>query len=95
MFLILLTYIRPLNEIDQAVADHRRFLERHYADGHFLLSGRQEPRTGGVILVKAKSRIEVEELIRQDPFLQEGLAKYEIIEFVPSMAVTGMEKIVG
>lgn len=94
MFLIILKYVRPLNEIDQAVADHRSFLERHYANGHFLLSGRNEPRTGGVILVKAKNREEVEDLLRQDPYLQEGLAKYEIIEFVPSMAAAELEALV-
>jgi uncharacterized protein YciI len=85
VFIILLSYIRPLQEIDRLLADHRSFLERHYASGHFLLSGRKEPRTGGVILAKAKNRDEVEAIIRSDPFYVAQTAEYEIVEFTPTM----------
>lgn len=86
MFLILLTYQKPLPEVDLFVAEHRAFLERRYASGHFMLSGRKEPRTGGVILAKANNRSEIDEIVRGDPFWREGIAAYEIIEFAPSMA---------
>ncbi len=86
MFLILLSYKKPLADVDLFVAEHREFLERHYASGRFLLSGRKEPRTGGVILASAGSRAEVEAVVREDPFHREGLADYEIVEFLPSMS---------
>jgi uncharacterized protein YciI len=88
MFFILLNYIKPLYEVDRFVGEHRDFLERHYASGHFLLSGRKEPRTGGVILSKAETREEIESIVRNDPFNREKIAEYEIIEFLPSMATT-------
>ncbi len=88
MFVILLSYIKPLSEVDQFVGEHREFLERYYTSGHFLLSGRKEPRTGGVILSKAETRTEIESIILNDPFNREQLAEYEIIEFLPSMAAT-------
>ncbi len=88
MFVILLNYIKPLSEVDRFVGEHRDFLERHYASGHFLLSGRKEPRTGGVILSKAETREEIESIVRNDPFNREKIAEYEIIEFLPSMATT-------
>ena len=91
MFLILLSYQKPLAEVDAFVAEHLSFLEQHYASGHFLLSGRKEPRSGGVILANAASRTEVEALVRLDPFHREGIAEYEIIEFLPSMAAAGLE----
>lgn len=86
MFLVLLHYKKPLAEVDRFVAEHRAFLERHCASGHFLLSGRREPRSGGVILAKAGARSELEEIVRGDPFYREQVAEYEIIEFLPSMA---------
>lgn len=86
MYVVLLNYIRPLPVVDHFVEEHRGFLERGYASGHFLLSGRSEPRTGGVLLVAARSRNDVENIVRDDPFHREGIAEYEIIEFLPSMA---------
>jgi uncharacterized protein YciI len=86
MFIILLNYIQPLAQVDGFVAEHRQFLEQHYASGHFLLSGRKEPRSGGVILAQAASKLEVEEIIKKDPFFQNKIAEYQIIEFMPSMS---------
>jgi uncharacterized protein YciI len=88
MFLILLSYKKPLAEVDLFVEAHRTFLERHYASGHFLLSGRKEPRAGGVILAVANARSEIEGIVRDDPFYREEIAEYEILEFLPSMAAT-------
>ena len=88
MFVILLHYLKPLSEVDRFVAEHRAFLARHYASGHFLLSGRTEPRTGGVILARAQTRAEIETIVLGDPFNREGIARYEIVEFLPSMADT-------
>jgi uncharacterized protein YciI len=88
MFVISLNYIKPLSEVDRFVAEHREFLESYYASGHFLLSGRQEPRTGGVILAKAQTRAEIESIIQNDPFHREQIADYDIVEFLPSMATT-------
>lgn len=86
MFLIVLTYIKPVAEADRFMAAHRDFIQREYAAGRFLLSGRKEPRDGGVIVARAGSRAEVEALIRDDPFHTEGIADFQIIEFRPSMA---------
>ncbi|ACB95034.1 YciI family protein [Beijerinckia indica] len=86
MFVVLLHYTKPLAEVDRFVGEHREFLERYYASGHFLLSGRQEPRTGGVILAKGPTKAEIEHIIRLDPFYKEQIAEYQIVEFVPSMS---------
>lgn len=85
MFIVLLNYVRPLAEIDALIPAHREFLTRQYAAGNFLLSGRREPRTGGVILASVPSRIQLEQLLREDPFAQAQAAEYEILEFTPTM----------
>ena len=86
MFVILLNYIKPLSEVDRFVEEHCAFLECYNASGHFLLSGRKEPRTGGIILSKAATRAEIEAILLHDPFNREQIAEYEIVEFLPSMS---------
>ena len=81
MFVIELTYKRPLAEIDAAMPSHVRFLKKHYATGTFLVSGRKIPRDGGVILAVGESKAAIEALIRDDPFVSNGLAEARVIEF--------------
>lgn len=85
MFLVLLTYERPLADIDRRMRAHVAFLEEGYREGVFLASGRQVPRTGGVILAVAKSRVELDGWMQRDPFVREGLARFEIVEFRTSL----------
>ncbi|WP_027995333.1 YciI family protein [Simplicispira psychrophila] len=92
LFLILLDYVRPLAEVELHIAEHRAFLTHHYAAGHFLLSGRKEPRTGGVILARATSLDEVTQWIADDPFRKSGVASYEIIAWEATMVAEGMPK---
>ena len=84
MFVFLLTYKKPLEEIDRLLPEHVRYLERWFEKGKFLCSGRRVPRTGGVILCECESVEEAERIRDEDPFYQEGAARYEIIEFVPT-----------
>jgi uncharacterized protein YciI len=86
MFIVSLTYTAPLEHIDAHLPAHREFLGEQYARGVFLMSGPKEPRIGGIIVAHAGSRAEVEDLVRQDPFHRAGIARYEITEFVPTMA---------
>ena len=43
MFVAILTYVRPLEEVDALLAEHVQFLDRHYASGLFVVSGRRVP----------------------------------------------------
>lgn len=86
MFIIQLTYTRPLEEVDRLLGEHKQFLEKYYAEGIFILSGRKHPRTGGVILARAESLAGIEKIITEDPFHGHGLADYTITEFLPTMA---------
>ena len=53
IYVVVLTYIKPLEEVDRAIPAHIEWLKKGYADGLFLASGRRIPRTGGVILASA------------------------------------------
>lgn len=83
MFLIVTKYVKPLPEVDAHVAAHRAHLAKYYAEGKLIVSGPQQPRTGGVILAHNMTREEAEAFMRADPFTTAGMAEYTITEFLP------------
>ncbi len=85
MFIAILTYKKPLEEVDRFLQAHRDYLAEHYAAGDFITSGPQNPRIGGVIMMKADNRAAVDAIISQDPFNINGIADYQIVEFTPTM----------
>ncbi len=85
MFIAILTYKKPLSEVDIFLQAHRDYLAEHYAAGDFIASGPQNPRIGGVIMIKAANRGAVNTIISQDPININGIADYQIVEFTPTM----------
>jgi uncharacterized protein YciI len=86
LFVIDITYVQPLDEVERRMAAHLDVLRRGYDSGAFLLSGRKNPRTGGVILAKAEDRAAIEALIADDPFHE--VARIEVVEFQPSKSAS-------
>ena len=90
LYIILLTYRQPLDVVERHLEDHRTFLARHYRAGHFLLSGPQRPRVGGLILAAAMPRAELDTILAGDAFAQAGLADYQVVEFAATMTSPGL-----
>lgn len=86
MFIISLTYITSLKMVDQYLDEHISYLKKEYKNKNFILSGKKNPRNGGVILSNLKTKNEIESVLAKDPFCQNNIAKYDIIEFIPTMA---------
>ena len=93
MFIVILHYIQPLSEIETHLEAHRTYLDRHYAAGHFVASGPQIPRTGGVILAKGLDGHQLDEILAEDPFYREKVATYQVIAFNPIKCAVGTESI--
>jgi uncharacterized protein YciI len=92
MFVIELIYKAPLAEIDANMAAHMVFLKKYYAAGNFLVSGRKIPRDGGIIIATGTSRQEIETIVKEDPFVQRGLADFRIIEFRESQRADDVQR---
>lgn len=84
MFVITLKYVAALEAMDAHMKEHMTFLRKHYKSNTFLTSGRQVPRTGGIILAVGPSKEEIESIMREDPFCQHGLAEFTVTEFLNS-----------
>jgi uncharacterized protein YciI len=81
MFVIELVYKADLAQIDASMKAHVAWLNTHYAAGTFVLSGRKIPRDGGIILATGDDRAQIEAIVREDPFVAQGLAETRVIEF--------------
>ena len=95
MFIINLTYIVPLDELDKHMNSHVKFLQKYYKQNVFVASGRKVPRTGGIILALADSKGRIEEIIQEDPFYKHQLAEFSITEFLTSQYHPELKKLLG
>jgi uncharacterized protein YciI len=84
MFVINLTYKVQVSRIDDEFAhileQHRAWLDSMYNANKFLCSGPKNPRDGGVIIALGNDRLELESIIKDDPFHLNNIADYQIIE---------------
>ncbi|ERI91839.1 hypothetical protein HMPREF1982_02882 [Clostridiales bacterium oral taxon 876 str. F0540] len=92
MFILMLKYIKSLEEVDKELKPHVDYLEKYYSLKKFICSGRRNPRVGGVILCNAKDMEEVQAIIKEDPFYINKIAEYEIVEFLPTKYAEGFEQ---
>uniref|UniRef100_A0AAU2UYW8 YciI family protein n=1 Tax=Streptomyces sp. NBC_00003 TaxID=2903608 RepID=A0AAU2UYW8_9ACTN len=82
MFILELTYIVPLERVDELLPDHVAWLNAQYEAGVFIASGRKQPRDGGVILAVGDDRAAIDQLVATDPFNVNDFATYRITEFL-------------
>ncbi|MEO8473794.1 MAG: YciI family protein [Chryseolinea sp.] len=95
MFIIDLNYIVPLEQLDAHMNDHVKFLRKYYKQNIFLASGRKVPRTGGIILSLAKTRAELDTILKEDPFYSLELAEFKITEFQTSQFHPQLKELLG
>jgi uncharacterized protein YciI len=92
MFVIELIYKVDLARIDAHMKAHVAFLNKYYAAGNFLVSGRKIPRDGGIILAVGESKAEIQAIVEADPFVARGLADFRIIEFRASQKASDIQR---
>ena len=93
MFIIDLTYKKDLVEVEKYLPEHISFLDKYYASGHFIASGRKNPRIGGIILVNTDSKETIQKIISEDPFYIQEIAAYTFTEFYPTKYSQHFKKI--
>ncbi|WON78335.1 YciI family protein [Serratia sp. UGAL515B_01] len=93
MYIVNLTYHRPIEEVENHLAAHVTWLKRYFQDGNFIASGRKKPRTGGVILVKDMARTQLDTILAEDPF--DAIAHYEVTDVALTATSAGFESLFG
>jgi uncharacterized protein YciI len=87
--LVLLTYVKPLEEIDRLRPAHVEWIQRAMDEGVMILAGRRTSATGGVLLFRGTADA-VAPVANTDPFVIEGAATFELVDFTASLAADAM-----
>lgn len=81
MFVLLVHYTQPMDKVQTVTPAHREYLDKAVASGHLLVSGRRNPPVGGAVIARFKSLDDARAFTEADPFVTQGVARYDIIEF--------------
>ena len=84
-FIVEITYLVPIEVINQTVAEHRKYLSSGYDQSLILCSGPLNPKTGGIAIAKAPSSTDLKSFFENDPYNKKGVASYQFTEFEPVM----------
>jgi len=87
VYLMISTYLKPLDEVDAVRDDHLSFLAGLEQRGLVVSAGRQDPPVGGVVILNVDSEAEARALIAEDPYVKAGVAAYTPTGFKPSRGV--------
>lgn len=82
-FVVLVNYLKPIEEINKLTPLHRNFLDEGYKKGILLMSGPRIPRDGGIIIARSNSKEELENFFKDDPYNLNSAAEYVFLEFNP------------
>ncbi|MET8576544.1 YciI family protein [Streptomyces sp. NPDC005012] len=86
MYILMNTYTVPTRAIDAELPRHRRWVEHHFAEGHFIFGGRREPRTGGFVVAATDDEGEAREYLEEEPLFAQGLVTWEMFGLLPQLA---------
>ncbi len=90
MIILKSTYVSDPATLQQHLAAHLDWVEEGYGSGQFLASGLRTGSVGAVILVQGMDASAAELMLSRDPFVKNGVAEYEIVEFDASRTAGGL-----
>ncbi|WP_000289338.1 YciI family protein [Acinetobacter baumannii] len=77
MYVINLTYNKPMSEVNALFDVHIEWVQKYLDNGIFIAAGSKSPRNGGVILTKSIPSEELDQILMEDPYQQ--VADYLVI----------------
>lgn len=95
MFVVLLKFFDNKEQSAQHLEAHKAWLQQGFDDGTFYLAGSLQPGLGGAIIAHNISREELEERVKQDPFVGENVVDHELFEIVASKADERLSFLLG
>ncbi len=83
-FIALSQYLVDSDVVMDNLVEHRAWAKDAYDTGLLLFSGRRHPPTGGTLGFRAEDPDQAERFVSGDPFVANGVARYEVIEVTPT-----------
>lgn len=84
--------MKDAEKSQQYRADHLAYLEKLAEEGKVFAKGRFTDGTGGLVIYIAESFQEVEEFVKNDPYVIQGARGYDIHEWAMTVDASLREK---
>ncbi len=84
MFIVTLKFSENKDKAGQLMDAHKAWIKRGFDEGIFVLIGSLQPNLGGGILAYGTSLSDLENRIKEDPFVAEKVVTAEILEISPA-----------
>ncbi len=87
-------YRRPVDEVVAHQEPHRAYLHQLKADGRLLAAGPQDPRFGGLFLLRVPDdnpQAALDAIRDADPYYQAGVAQYEMLPWNVVIGKDGLD----
>ena len=86
----------PAEKMDELFKQHVEWFTRHFEEGNFVLLGPYtDQEMVGIMLSPAKTREEVESILRSDVYYADGMAEYEVYSFTAAKISPKIMEFVG
>lgn len=95
MFVVLLKFSDNKDAAGPLMEGHQQWIRRGFDDGVFMLVGSLEPNLGGAIVAHNTMLPDLENRVKADPFVADGVVKAEILEIAPAKADARLEFLLG
>lgn len=86
IYAVLLTYTRPIEEVNRHLEPHKAWLVDNVRQGRVIFAGPLESNNGGMILVSCDDRAALEAMMEQDAFIIHQVASYQAHACAPALA---------
>jgi uncharacterized protein YciI len=93
---VIVRYRQPVEEVIKVQELHRAYLRQLQADGVLIAAGPQDPRFGGMFLVRVPDdtpRAALDAIRDHDPYYTAGVAQYELIPWNVTIGKEELDKL--
>lgn len=80
MFIVLLKFSVNKNQAPEFMQGHKDWIKRGFDENEFLVAGSLKPNLGGCIIAHNSSLEELQQRMKEDPFVAENIVTTEILE---------------
>jgi uncharacterized protein YciI len=95
MFIVLLKFSTNKSRAGQFMDGHKEWIKSGFDDGKFVLVGGLQPNSGGAIVAHNLSLSDLQDRVKDDPFVAENVVNAEILEIAPARTDERLEFLLG
>jgi uncharacterized protein YciI len=84
MFVVLLKFSDNKQQAGRYMDGHNDWIKQGFDDGIFLVAGSLQPNLGGALVAHNISLPDLQNRVKEDPFVAENVVAAEILEITPA-----------